>query len=181
MGLMNTLTIGNQTGVISLPYATCSTAAATAAKTCSFTNFSLTSGAHITVKFTYNNTASSPTLNVNSTGAKTIRYAGATLSSTQYWAAGQVVDFVYDGTYWNAIGANKDNNTTYSQASSSTLGLIKIGYTENGNNYPVELDANSKAYVNVPWIDTSIEAVLDDDGVLIFSSTNITDGDGVEY
>ena len=42
-----------------------------------------------------------------------------------------------------------DTNTTYSQATSSTLGLVKIGYSENGKNYPVEL-SNGQMYVNVP-------------------------------
>jgi hypothetical protein len=39
-------------------------------------------------------------------------------------------------------------------ASSATRGGIKVGYSENGKNYPVEL-ASEKAYVNVPWTDTN--------------------------
>jgi hypothetical protein len=35
-------------------------------------------------------------------------------------------------------------------ATSSALGLVKIGYTENGKNYPVEL-LNGQMFVNVPW------------------------------
>ena len=35
-------------------------------------------------------------------------------------------------------------------ATSSTLGLVKIGYTENGKNYPVEL-SSGQMFVNVPW------------------------------
>ena len=46
-------------------------------------------------------------------------------------------------------------NTTYSKATTSALGLIMIGYTENGKNYPVELDTNGKAFVNVPWTDNN--------------------------
>ena len=46
----------------------------------------------------------------------------------------------------------QDSNTTYSTASSSTAGLVKIGYTENSKNYPVEL-SSGKMYVNVPWTD----------------------------
>lgn len=38
-------------------------------------------------------------------------------------------------------------------ATSSTNGGIKIGYTANNKNYPVVLDSNGKAYVNVPWSD----------------------------
>lgn len=45
-------------------------------------------------------------------------------------------------------------NTTYSTATSTTLGLVKIGYTESGKNYPVEL-SNEQMYVNVPWTDTN--------------------------
>lgn len=48
-----------------------------------------------------------------------------------------------------------DNNTTYSQATSDNLGLVKIGYSANGKNYPVALDGNGKMYVNVPWTDTN--------------------------
>ena len=45
-------------------------------------------------------------------------------------------------------------NTTYSQATSSTLGLVKIGYPESGGkNYPVELNSSGQMYVNVPWTD----------------------------
>ena len=49
-----------------------------------------------------------------------------------------------------------DTNTTYSQATSGTLGLVKIGYSENGKNYPVEL-SNGQMYVNVPWVDTNTD------------------------
>jgi len=51
---------------------------------------------------------------------------------------------------------NTDTNTTYSTATSSTLGLVKIGYSENGKNYPVEL-SSGKMYVNVPWSDTNTD------------------------
>jgi len=44
-------------------------------------------------------------------------------------------------------------DTTLSVATSSDLGGIKIGYSENGKNYPVEL-SSEKAFVNVPWTDT---------------------------
>lgn len=48
-----------------------------------------------------------------------------------------------------------DSNTTYTQATSDNLGLVKIGYSANGKNYPVVLDGNGKMYVNVPWTDTN--------------------------
>lgn len=50
-------------------------------------------------------------------------------------------------------------NTTYSQATADKLGLVKIGYTANGKNYPVVLDENGKMYVAVPWTDTTYSVV----------------------
>lgn len=49
----------------------------------------------------------------------------------------------------------KFTDTTYSAATSTVLGLVKVGYTESGRNYPVELDADDKMFVNVPWTDTN--------------------------
>ena len=54
---------------------------------------------------------------------------------------------------WTEIGAG--GITSIPQASSSALGGIKIGYSDNGKNYAVELDSSGKAYVNVPWTDTN--------------------------
>lgn len=62
----------------------------------------------------------------------------------------------YNGTSWTSwteIGAG--GITSIPQASSSALGGIKIGYSDNGNNYAVELDSSGKAYVSVPWTDTN--------------------------
>ena len=38
-----------------------------------------------------------------------------------------------------------------SAATPSSLGGIRLGYTQTGKNYPVQLDSNNRAYVNVPW------------------------------
>lgn len=54
---------------------------------------------------------------------------------------------------WTEIGAG--GITSIPQASSSELGGIKIGYSDNDRNYAVELDSSGKAYVNVPWTDTN--------------------------
>ena len=57
------------------------------------------------IKFANTNTASSPTLNINSTGAKAILYNGAVASSTNSWDSGEVVVFYFDPSYNNNEGA----------------------------------------------------------------------------
>lgn len=90
----------------SYPFGTCSTSYSTAAKAVTLSNFVLETGAFIFVKFTYRNTASNPTLNVNSTGAKNIYRYGTTATGNVpglSWYDGAVVGFVYDGSYWQMI------------------------------------------------------------------------------
>lgn len=43
----------------------------------------------------------------------------------------------------------------YGVATSTTLGLVRIGYPESGKNYPVELNSSNQMYVNVPWTDNN--------------------------
>lgn len=80
-------------------YGTSSTSASTTAKTATTTNgdFNLHTGSVVRVKFTYTNTATTPTLNVDSTGAHAIK-AYNTTKPDVYWKAGDVVEFTYDGT-----------------------------------------------------------------------------------
>lgn len=91
-------------------YGTCSTAAATAAKTVACTGFNLVTGAWIAVRFTVTNTAAVAdlTLNVNGTGAKGIKYRNANLPAVGDLAANRTYLFVYDGTNYQWIG---DRNT----------------------------------------------------------------------
>lgn len=83
-------------------YGVCSTAAGTQAKTVEIPSLpALYEGAHITVKFTNNQTYNgAPTLNVNGLGAVNIRRTGATNAARYEWLAGEILDFVYDGNYW---------------------------------------------------------------------------------
>lgn len=121
-------------------YATCSTGASTAAKVATLASgtLTLTSGATVSVTFTYANTAADATLNIASTGAKTIRAAGANLTATsEYnWTAGATVIFIYDGTYWQMDGTAsllKANNA----AKTATDYITDVGSTGievSGNN-----------------------------------------------
>lgn len=65
-------------------------------------------------------------------------------------AAGEQASFLRGDGTWVI-----PTNTTYAKANTTTLGLVMIGYAENGKNYPVELDSSGKMYVNVPWTDTN--------------------------
>lgn len=65
-------------------------------------------------------------------------------------AAGKQASFLRGDGTWVV-----PTNTTYAKANTTTLGLVMIGYPENGKNYPVELDSSGKMYVNVPWTDTN--------------------------
>lgn len=51
-------------------------------------------------------------------------------------------------------GTITTQDTTYAQATSTVLGLVKIGYATSGRNYAVALDSDGKMYVNIPWTDT---------------------------
>lgn len=97
-----------------LMYGTCTTAGATTAKIVNCEGFtSLTTGASIRVKFSYANTATSPTMNVNGTGAKSIKKYGTTASMGYMWYMGEVKDFVYDGTYWVMVDGGTATTTYY--------------------------------------------------------------------
>lgn len=130
-------------------FGTCSTAAGTAAKTVAITGFTLAAGSRISVKFTNGNTAgtakgtssnviavsSAPTLNVNSTGAKTI-YVGGEPAGEGFINSGDVHDFVYDGTNWCDVTADviyKGGNDTDGYYEKKRNGLIvqrKISKTD---------------------------------------------------
>lgn len=104
-------------------YGTCTTAAATVAKVATVSGgLDLAAGAAVRVKFTYANTAASPTLNVNGTGAIAIKRYGTTAVTTYMWLPGAVVDFVYDGTYWIMLNGGTATTTYYgmTKLSSST-------------------------------------------------------------
>lgn len=117
---IKTLTINNEAYTMR-PYGVCSTAAGTAAKSVTCAGFTLVAGATILVKFTYTNSVASATLNVNTTGAKPIRYNAAATTSSTRWPAGSIVEFFYDGTYWQVLSMQLP------LATSTENGLISTG------------------------------------------------------
>lgn len=100
-------------------YGTCDTAAATAAKVVTLgdtTGWELKAGTVVGVKSTYTNSAQNPTLNVNSSGAKSIWYGQSLITTGNLNKAGyasRVQFYMYDGTQWVWINWGVDDNSTY--------------------------------------------------------------------
>lgn len=139
-------------------YATSGTAAATAAKVATLAGgtIALKAGVTVAVRFTYANTAGSPTLNVNSTGAKAIYTQGVRYA---YWMAGATVIFTYDGSYWrissepvyantvtvgNSAGLNvyiDGNNVNVRNGSAvlASFNATEIGLGKNSQNSKIRL------------------------------------------
>ena len=131
-GIIEQVKIGSDpnNAIASTAYGVCETAAATAAKTVDMTGFTLVTGVTVHIKFTYSNTVASPTLNINSTGAKAIENYGTTATGTAAvtsWPAGAVVSFTYDGTNWiKNSGQFQDNNTDTKNTAGTTNTTSKI-------------------------------------------------------
>lgn len=115
-------------------FGTCDTAKSTAAKVVTCSDFdALIPGVTIRVKFDNENTASTPTLNVNSTGAKEIKAFGTTkpgTNKTASWYPGSIVEFMYyevssGGTttgYWAFTSCN-------AQLTEASIGSASAGST----------------------------------------------------
>ena len=105
-------------------FGTCSTAGSQTNKVVSdCPGFVLYSGASIYVKFDETNTASASllTLNINNTGAKSIKCYGTTnLPNNSILAAGLICNFVYDGTNWQYVGQIIEDTNTVPSAYCTT-------------------------------------------------------------
>ena len=119
MGFGSKIRINNTDhSIASSLYGTCTDSAGTVGKTVTCADFdTLITGVTIHVKFTYGNTATSPTLNVNGTGAKPIYSNGTTVpgkTKLTSWYDNAIVSFTYDGTAWrmNDVGAGLTSAVT---------------------------------------------------------------------
>ena len=153
-------------------YGTCSTEAATAAKLVACTGFALATGSRITVRFTVTNTAANPTLNVNGTGEKAIRYRNAAVSAS-YLAANRTYDFVYDGTYYQLVG-DVDTNTTYSLATATKDGLMAKADKSKLDGVAAGAEVNQNAFSKIVVGSTTIIADTEIDTLTLVAGTNIT-------
>ena len=120
-------------------YGTSATATATTAKVVVCADFVLNAGVQISVKFTNSQTFNtSITLNVNNTGAFPI-YQDGTIGAK--WVAGEVVQFTYDGSYWQA-------NATLQAGTTSQVGVVQLDNTITSTSTTKGATANSVKKVN---------------------------------
>lgn len=148
--LIDGVTFSNSSNITH--YTTCSTGASTVAKEASLTGFTLVEGARVAIKFSATNSASNPTLNVNGTGAKAIKYRGtsAVTSSNWYrWQAGDIIDFIYDGTNWLMVGWQTYATNASVASYASYVGNSSANYVAYSNNAA----SNGKALL--PYADAS--------------------------
>lgn len=89
-------------------YGTCSTAAATVAKTATLSGYALSAQGRVSVKFDEDVPAAA-TLNINSKGAKAIYYKGAAITDNII-LGGDIVTFVYNGTQYEIVNIYREND-----------------------------------------------------------------------
>lgn len=124
-------------------FGVCETAAATQTKVVTCDEFRLEKGALLAVQFTYANTATSPSMNVNGTGAIAICGTNGYYVNANMWTANQMVHFVYNGTWWIALNCLPATTARYgitmlSNSLNSTSGslaatpyAVKMAYDRN--------------------------------------------------
>lgn len=126
-----------------------------------FTSDYLTEGSIVAIKFSNINSASvdSLTLNVNSTGAKPIKYiyngALVNLPSADYLKANQVYIFYYDGTNWIILLSNDTNDVSSLDVTNSNPSLqwntTSIVGSVNGTELTVTMPESPVFVVNFDW------------------------------
>ena len=188
-------------------YGICNTAANEAAKAVTLDNFdTLLTGVTVHVKFTYGNTAASPTLAVGSTAAAPIYKYGTTVPGTTVaasWAANSMVSFTYDGTAWrmNDVGAEDaiiekaENDIRTADAAlkakiapnysaTSTYGRGDLVWYDGGLYRCTTTIETAEAWTSTHWTATTITTELVDKDlrplVLAYVSTgNFTNSNGI--
>lgn len=162
-------------------YATCATAAATVAKTATYTYYSLKTGGIVSVKFTYAVTSSNSTLNINSKGAKPMYFNGAKLPASMI-SAGDIATFIYDGTNYNLISIDSAFRTAttskkglMSAADKEKLNNLTAPYPNDGTSSSIILDFDNGAGEYIVNLD---EHSLNEGGLYLVEADESSDIDG---
>ena len=153
--IQGTLTPDNIDYTFEKPYfGICDTASDTAAKVVTCDEFKLKKGVLIAVQFTNANTASSPSMNVNGTGAIAICGVNGYYVQPDMWTNNQMVHFVYNGSWWISLNCIPAHTSQYgitklSNSVTSTSGSLAA------TPYAVKL-----AYDRSSWPSISLETAL---------------------
>lgn len=133
---------GDVTGFAKCYYATCSTAAGTTSKIVTCSNFTRAVGSIITIYMTNANTATSPRLNINSTGLTYLSFGGVRISGAYRWLAESVVTVMYTGTYYEILSMGGTWNPVVTGAASYSYreghfnyigGLVTLSWCVSGS------------------------------------------------
>ena len=154
---------------------TCSTAAATTAKTSSITGYKLTTGNIVSIRFS-NDVPAGATLNISSTGAKAIYYKNSAIPAGII-KAGDTATFIYS-TYYHLISIDR-------QPSKSDVGLGNVDNIQqySANNpppYPVTSVNNQTGAVSlsIPSTASDVGAVAVAQGVAHAGEFVVVGSDG---
>lgn len=160
--------------IASSAYGICNTAANEITKVVEMKGFVIMQGVTIHVKFTNANTASSPRLNVQTSGAYPIMQYGTTGAGTDAlttsWPAGAIVSFTFDGTNWVMnFGVNTDtqysvqntydntsNNPISGQGVAAAIGTLDITAIQNTAGKTVETITEQDGKVGATFQDIEI-------------------------
>ena len=166
---------GTQFQVIGEPrtwYGACTTAEGTAAKTdtTAVTGCVVCKGAKVELAMTNANTAASPTLNIQSTGAKAVYFGNGTSRPTKSggtsWLAANTCTFTFDGAAWRTQGK------TYIDANSIVTGYLSADRIEGGTLAIGKLATDLQTKINNAYAGT-IEYIVGTHGS---TATNVWTG-----
>lgn len=154
----------------------CSTSAATAAKVVTINGYTPTPGDILAITFTNGTSASTPTLNINGTGAKNIRLGSHNATSTALTVgAGGVVMMYYTGTHYQLMGSHRTSDSTVSGATQAEVnnGTAVAKYVRPDR---LKIMLDSKGYQTAAQVQDAINNEL-----WVTFKDFLTDGDIVVY
>lgn len=82
-------------------------------------------------------------------GADAVSFSGSLSSGTK------IGTININGTNTDIYAPTAEEPVKYGVATSTTLGLVRIGFPERGKNYSVKLNSSNQMYVYVPWTDSN--------------------------
>lgn len=157
--------ITNINNKVTAVFGTSNSAAGDQVKIVNCAGFSLFEGAIIRVGFTYKNTATGISLNVNNTGSVPIYVRGAAISSSNklLWGNNTAIEFVYDGSHWvprgyssilygscsdQATDGSKAVNITGAVVCQGVEALIKMTNTNTANSPTLNINSTEDTVIH---------------------------------